>query len=252
MTLGDLQQTIEQLFVYTSNKITCDVLHLEIPSLRVYNKGSLIKLAECEFELKKLPEDVSKWSDWQYRGRVGILAGYDYHKYKMSKHVFEQYFDRIMSLIPEEIHVVIQTSYNIQLTDQHAADLLAIKKQSDGNSQVKGVLDVVDRVKGQIDQTDHEVKSLLTDDNRFVDRERCDQYIHHAIIKHADRVSLIDSRKLYQDLQSDVCVPEKKMETGILDLAHHNSYTQGIMIDYVTNNFGHLVTSQYKGYPKSD
>lgn len=240
MTLNDLRQTIEQLFVYTDNKITCDILHLEIPTLRVYNKHSFFQEPRKQF--RKSGRNVNNWSDWLYRNQVGIMAGYDYHKYKMSKHVFEQYFDNIMSIIPDDIHVVIQTSFNIQLCEEHATEL------RDKNEKIKDTMtgggDLLIYTRGQVEIEDHEVKPILTQDNRFVAREKCDAYIHHAISKHADRISLIDLKDIYGDRKSDVLTERDK--DGLINFGHYTDEARELIIDYITNNLSHLLPNQKK------
>lgn len=225
MTLNELQQTIEQLFVYTDNKITCDVLHLEIPTLRVYNKHALHQEPRGRFI--EHGRDVNEWSDWMYRSQVGVMAGYDYHKYKMSKTVFEKYFDNIMRIIPDDIHVVVQTSLNIQLCDSHADEIREHLNRPVG----VGDLNIAEQA-----------KPILTQDNRFVDREKCDDYIHHSVAKYVNRVTLIDIKDIFGSRKSDVL-------TGIGDdgkrnFAHYTPLAKQSVINYVTNNLGHLLNKQ--------
>ena len=223
MNLADLQQTLEQMFMYTDHSITCDIIHLEIPTLRVYGEWDLLRIFKGKIDKTGHGRDVSKWSEYMYSKTIGIIAGYDYHKYKISKHMFEQYFDNIMRIIPKDIHVVLQTTFNIQLCDSHADQ---IQRKT---TIPKGLYD----------------ESILTQDNRFVARERCDEYIHHSIVKHADRVSLINQKEIFRDKKSDVLLGENTEEKRV-DFAHYPNSVRRTLIDYVTNNFRHLLPDSNK------
>ena len=223
MNLADLQQTLEQMFMYTDHSITCDIIHLEIPTLRVYSEWDLLQNFKSKIGETGHGRDVSKWSEGMYSENIGVIAGYSYHKYKVSKHMFEQYFDNIMRIIPKDIHVVVQTTFNIQLCDSHAEQI----PKSRGSA------------KGLFSLPPGHGETILTQDNRFAARERCDEYILHSIVKHADRVSLINQKEIFRDKKSDVLL--RFNDQNRADFEHYTESVRRTLIDYVTNNFRHLL-----------
>ena len=187
-TLTDLRIGFESLYML-NNTPQHDMLHVEIPTLR-YCLGRSYhadKLSSIKINEHLHPE-----------------------KSTLNYQQFEKYMDHLISMVPDHVRFIIQTSHNIQLSDRHCN----LIKQSIMNKKHKNLMGGGDGVKEEI------LAEKLTPCKRFRNRTDCENHVIKYFNKHKHRTIMLKTSEIFNGWDSEAAF--KSSNDQHVDTFHYN------------------------------
>ena len=124
---------------------------------------------------------------------------------------FEKYMDNLISMVPDHVRFVIQTSHNIQLSDRHCN----LIKQSIMNKEHKNLMRGGAGVKEEI------LAEKLTPCKRFRNRTDCENYAIKYFNKHKHKTTILKTSEIFNGWDSE-SVFESSNDQHI-DTFHYNT-----------------------------
>lgn len=172
-TLTDLRIGFESLYMF-NNTPQHDMLHVEIPTLRYCLKSSYNATASSMIKLnEQLPPENTTLN---YRQ-------------------FQKYLDHLISMVPDHVRFIIQTSHNIQLSDRHYG---IIKK----NLLEKNISNMV-RGNGNVGEPEAMLAEKLTPCKRFRNRTDCENHVIKYFDKHKHRTIMLKTSEIFNGWDSE-------------------------------------------------
>lgn len=190
-TLTDLRIGFESLYML-NNPPQHDMLHMEIPTLRYCLKVSYY--ADCDDSLIKTNEHLHP------------------EKNTLNYLQFEKYMDNLISMVPDHVRFIIQTSHNIQLSDRHYG---MIKK----NLLDKNISNMT-RGTGNRGEPEEILAEKLTPCKRFRNRMDCENHVIRYFNKHKHRTTMLKTSEIFNGWNSEA-VFESSNDQHV-DTFHYN------------------------------
>lgn len=172
-TLVDIRIGFEALYVL-NNTPQHDILHVEIPTLRYC-------LAQS----------------YRNHNLSMMNVNEDFHPEKKALNYlqFEKYMDHLISMVPDHVRFIIQTSHNIQLSDRHYGIIKKSILEKNISNMVRGV--------GNTGEPEEMLAEKLTPCKRLRNRTDCENYVIKYFDKHKHRTIMLKTSEIFNGWDSE-------------------------------------------------
>jgi hypothetical protein len=187
-TLTYLRIGFESLYML-NNPPQHDMLHVEIPTLTYCLKNTY----QANLSSMLLTDEYISPEDS-----------------RLNYQQFEKYMDYLISMVPDHVRLVIQTSHNIQLSDRHCN----LIKQSIMNKEHKNLMRGGAGVKEEI------LAEKLTPCKRFRNRTDCENHVIKYFNKHKHRTIMLKTSEIFNGWDSEAVF--NSSDDQHVDTFHYN------------------------------
>lgn len=191
-TLTDLRIGFESLYML-NNPPQHDMLHVEIPTLRYCLKESYH--ADTNLSLIKINEHLHP------------------EKNTLNYQQFEKYMDYLISMVPDHVRFIIQTSHNIQLSVRHYDMIKKSLLDKNSSNMIKGT--------GNRGEADEILAEKLTPCKRFRNRTDCENHVIKYFNKHKHKTTILKTSEIFNGWDSEAAFQSSNNQH--VDTFHYNT-----------------------------